>query len=196
MSRHAGAFAEVDLIDHVSQSRVWDTNPYRLTAVNISKDGITTLVYAWHEGTLLEDEHPERCLQFQGNTLTLSAPDSSPPIHFAKIAEQSTGMEEDAPYFDLLFKGCYRDQGDHRWCFTAQNISIDGKPRKARLKLDTSELPEGGSALEVENEKLFWIFKPESDGWLVQKSSWASAKDYVEIDWTKPWVRLRAERTK
>lgn len=200
---HAGTYAETGLIEKVKRTRIWNTDPYRITEIRIDNQGVVGLSYAWHEGATLHDEFPGQCLLFQGDALTIGEPAASStnsparaPAHFVRVAPELPQADQDVPYFDMLFKGCYRDQTRRRWCFTTHGIAIDGVSKSVRLQLDTSELPEGGSVLQVQNETLFWILKPKGDGWLVLRSDWASAEGYKPPDWSKPWFRLRPEAAK
>jgi hypothetical protein len=92
----------------------------------------------------------------------------------------------DAPYFDLLFKGCYLDQEGQRWCFRTNSLEVGGAARHASLQLDTTELPPGGSLLEVAGDDRMWLFAPRDTGWAVYRTTWASASDYAEPAWSRP----------
>ena len=117
------------------------------------------------------------------------------PDPLVRIANLSPTQDTDAPYFDLLFTGCFAASGTgERWCFDTNAITIAGTRRKATLKLDLSELPAGGSVLAVAGEPLFWLFVPRPDGWAVYRTTWASADDYREPDWPRPWKLLTRRR--
>lgn len=99
----------------------------------------------------------------------------------------------DAYVFNLLFKGCYKDETQKRYCLGDGRLSIDGKPRTAQLQLDSSELDIRGNNLKIEGDNLFWVFVPVEKGWHVFRSDWASAEGYAPFDLNKPWKILTRE---
>lgn len=194
LAARAGVYVTAPLIERVRQTRRWDLSqqglPNGATELRVGADGSVGIAWNWHESAVLGREIPHGCLRFDGDQVRLQPDDLSKAGPLLRIAGLAGAA--DAPYFALLFSGCYRaSRGGERWCFEPNRVVIAGRPRPATLKLDLSELPAGGSVLEVAGEDRFWLFVPRPDGWAVYRTTWASAPGYREPDWAQPWQLLK-----
>lgn len=194
MAGKAGVYVTASLVERVRQTRRWDLGqqdlPGGATELRVGVDGSVGIAWNWHESAVLGREIPHGCLVFEGDRVRLQAADLGKAGSLLRVGGPAGAA--DAPYFALLFSGCFSaSRGSERWCFEPSQVVIAGRPRKATLKLDLSELPTGGSVLEVAGEDRFWLFVPRADGWAVYRTTWASAEGYREPDWTRPWQVLK-----
>ena len=196
LAARAGVYVPTRLLAQVRTTRRWDLAlktpvPSGITEVRIGRDGRVGLSWAWHEGAVLGREIDPGCLRFDGTGLQLEQRGQPVIGPFVAVAGASRADDEDGPYFDLLFAGCYTAAGSgERWCFDTHRVTVGGKRRTARFKVDLSELPEAGSLLEVSGDDRFWLFVPRGDGWAVYRTGWVSAPGYQEPDWAHPWTVL------
>lgn len=200
LAARAGVYVPSQLLDRVRKTRRWDLGlkenlPGGITELRIGRDGHVGISWSWHEGAMLGREVGHGCLSFDGPELRLkwgSEPTTGP---FVQVADASHVDDEDGPYFDLLFTGCYTaSPGGERWCFEPHQVTVGRLRRQAQFKVDLMELPEAGSILQVAGDHLFWLFVPQGEGWAVYRTGWASAPDYREPDWAKPWQVLTRAR--
>lgn len=199
LKARAGVYVTASLPERVRLTRRWDLGQQNLpdgaVELRVGADGGVDIAWNWHEGATFGDPLKHGCLVFDGEHVRLQHSDVKLPDPLVRIATLPTARDADAPYFDLLFAGCFTASGTgERWCFDTNRITIAGTARKATLKLDLSELPTGGSVLAVAGEPLFWLFVPRPDGWAVYRTTWASADDYREPDWPRPWKLLTRRR--
>jgi hypothetical protein len=193
LASHEGVYARVDLVERVRATRRWDLGQEdagQLTELRIAADGSVLATYGWHEGERLERGAEPDCLAFSDDLATQQATTQRPATAFTKLASHVSPGQEDAPYFDLLFRGCFAEAGGERWCFRTNGVEIAGRERTAHLLLDLSELPAGGSLLQVAGEPQFWLLVPRGEGWAVHRTTWASDDGYVAPVWDKPWKVL------
>jgi hypothetical protein len=230
LARHAGVYVQASLARAVYDTHRWDLgiaalvdwtpasapvspdDPLRddldaagvmsATEIRISKRGVVTLSWRWHESAVLGQGLPHRCLVFEPDgsvrwkTAAALADGPFAQLHYVRVGNADVlGKPPDAPYFGMLFHGCHTDLHGVRWCFRANEIERERRRVRVRLKLDPSELPEGGSVLEVQGETLFWLMVPHGDGWLIYRSGWASEGPVPVPGKTVPWNVLTPDRT-
>jgi hypothetical protein len=193
LKSHSGYYVDQQLLEELRKTRLWNI-PNFLSAVHIGKNGDSVYNFSWHEASTFT-EWSEQRLIFQGQAFQFEEKEFS-PSRFIRVADQvqdSSGYVDtyDSIFFKIIFEGCFLDQSNRKWCFSKKNISINNKNSNARLVLDRAELPSEGNVVDVENEKLFWVFKPEKDGWLVLKSDYVTKGDGKPLNWKKPWIKLR-----
>lgn len=103
-------------------------------------------------------------------------------------------------YFNRIFgQVCHESEERQSWCFTDGALQIDNKRYRAELMLDTVEMPNYGSPVELEGqEKGFLVFVPFGDGWNVYKDDWVTNDGHVEIDPRRdpPWRRITPKPTR
>ncbi len=196
VAAHTGFYVDRQLLDEVRKTKFWKI-PSFLSAVNVNKDGNGLFIFSWHESSTFE-EWSEQRLIFRGDAFQFEQQDFSGST-FIRVGDaipssQSEAYSYDPIFFNIIFEGCYFDQLNRTWCFDKNQIKINTKAYQAHLVLDRSELPDGSNTVKVKSEKLFWLFKPEKDGWLVLKSDYVSGADYEPPNWTKPWMKLRLQK--
>lgn len=177
---------------------------YTATEIRISRQGMVRLSWRWHESATLGSDVPHGCLVFSadGSVRWQAYKPSVQEVatgqrHYVRVGRaEAVAQPMDAPYFAMLFQGCHTDLHGVHWCFRANEILRDRRPVKAHLKLDPSELPEGGSVLEVQGESQFWLMVPHGgDGWLIYRTGWASEGAVPVPGKTVPWNVLTPDRT-
>ncbi|MFZ6873191.1 hypothetical protein ACO0LF_14135 [Undibacterium sp. Di27W] len=152
------------------------------------KDGRIKQNLAWHEG-----DEANYCLRLQGDKVWLLGDGK-------KRAEQGPyqrlggpGQKEADLYLARLIQGCFISQEKEQWCFQDGKLSINGKPSRASLSLDLSELDLYGTPLRVEGRKLpFWYLVRRGDAWAVFEDDYASNEKRLPVDpnTSKPWRLL------
>ncbi|MBC3882668.1 hypothetical protein H8K35_14850 [Undibacterium sp. LX40W] len=195
LQAHAGYYVDTQLLEDVKKTKFWKI-PNFVSAVNIDKSGGGAFIFSWHEGSWFE-ESEEKVMVFKGDSIKFMDEKFSTST-FIKVANAADTLEDvrnyDPIFFSLIFDGCYLDQSNRQWCFSQNKIKIEAKTLEARLVLDRSELPQDGNIVDIETEKLFWIFKPEKDGWLVLKGDYVSRSGGKPLNWNKPWMKLRPKK--
>lgn len=144
--------------------------------------------YAWHEANV----SPEYCVRRSGDKLWARA-DASSPWQGPFVLLGPMNVDEASLYLKEYFVGCFTSEKHERWCLAPDSISVDGKPLKATMQLDTSEGPNYGTGFQIEGQKPpFLVFVPRASGWAVYKDDWASDESHVPVDPAKdkPWRTL------
>lgn len=163
----------------------------RFTELVINADGTVRVSTEWREAVNFGLEFPHTCFKVIQNkastVVTMAEVGMVEPHQFVKLPMAYGGP--DAPYFGLIFKGCYVDQASRRWCMGPKTVTIDGVEHDATLILNNTNLPKTGTVLKISGEKNLWVFKPTPDGFLVAKTSVGPD----EPDWSKPYAKLIAE---
>lgn len=193
LAKHEGVYVSSQFVDTVRKTRRWDQarpDGAGLTEIRISQYGRVELSAGWHEAVSLGKDAEHGCLELNGKELRLRQPQFKQAGAYEKLEGSYRGLSQDAPYFDLLFNGCFVDQDLQRWCFKTNSIEIGGQARLATLLMDASELPTGGTALQVAGSPDFWLFVPKGAGWSVYRSTWASSPTFVEPLSRPPWKVL------
>jgi hypothetical protein len=169
------------------------------TEIRVS-GGRVVLAIGWHEGGPLRaagsadaDAVARGCVAVRVRTLALHLQALGSPAApkyvgtYTYVGPVTAAI--DAPYFGLLFKGCFMADGAE-WCFGRNQVRTPSGTRHAELVLDASEAPGPGSVLRVDGEQEMWVFRPRGQGWAVFKSGWASSDGYRPPDWSRPWQVL------
>lgn len=193
LAKREGVYVSKKLVETVRKTRRWDLgqpDESGISELRISPSGVVKLSFAWHEAASLGVEFQRGCLTFDGNQVRLRQNQHNWSVVFERLGSATNLKQEDALYADLLFKGCFVDQDRLRWCFGSKTVDIAGAVRQTTLRLDQSELPTGGAVVEVAGERDFWLFVPRGTGWSVYQTTWASAENYVEPVWSRPWKVL------
>lgn len=194
LAKHAGVYASKQLLQSVRATRRWDKgspDAAGLTELRISPAGEVSLSFSWHESGSLGVDFGPGCLLFDDKEVHLRHSQFKGSQPFERVeASTATYAPLAAPYFDLLFSGCFSDGAAQRWCFRTGTVSISGKTRFATLQLDGSELPSGGSVLRIQGENDLWLFVPSAKDWRVYRTTWASSATYAEPLWARPWKIL------
>lgn len=197
MAVHTGFYVDRQLLDEVRKTKFWKI-PHFLSAVNVAKNGDGYFIFSWHEASTFEEWREQRLI-FQGSAFHFVQQELSEST-FIKVGDAMPSSHDkaysyDPIFFNTIFEGCYFDQLDRKWCFDKNQININKKTYKAYLVLDRSELPEDSNVVKVNSEKLFWLFKPVKDGWLVLKSDYVTGPNFKPLYWEKPWMKLRSQKS-
>jgi len=155
------------------------------------KDGLIKQNLAWHEG-----DEAEYCLRQQGDKIWLLGDgkhrvEQGPYQRLGALDQNEANL-----YLARIIQGCFVSEEKEQWCFQDGKLSIDGKPAKASLSRDLSELDLYGTPLRVEGRKLpFWYLIKRGESWAVFEDDYASNEKRVPIDpeTSKPWRVLRKQ---
>ncbi|MFZ6640235.1 hypothetical protein ACO0LL_10870 [Undibacterium sp. TC4M20W] len=153
------------------------------------KDGRIKQNLAWHEG-----DETAYCLRLAGDKVWLVGngkhrAEQGPYQRLGTLEQNEADL-----YLARIIQGCFVSEEKEQWCFADGKLSINGKPDKARLSLDLSELDLYGTPLRVEGRKLpFWYLVRRSDAWVVFEDDYASNEKRVPVysKTSKPWRVLR-----
>jgi hypothetical protein len=149
------------------------------------KDGRIKQNLAWHEG-----DETAYCLRVAGDKIWLVG-DGKYSAEQGPYQRLGTLEQNEADlYLARIIQGCFVSEEKEQWCFVNGKLSINGKPDKARLSLDLSELDLYGTPLRVEGRKLpFWYLVRRGDAWVVFEDDYASNEKRVPVDpkTSKPW---------
>ncbi|MFZ6708876.1 hypothetical protein [Undibacterium sp. TC9W] len=153
------------------------------------RDGLIKQNLAWHEG-----DETAYCLRVAGDRIWLVG-DGKHRAEQGPYQRLGTPEQNQADlYLARIIQGCFVSEEKEQWCFADGKLSINGKPDKARLSLDLSELDLYGTPLRVEGRKLpFWYLVRRGDAWVVFEDDYASNEKRVPVDpnTSKPWRVLR-----
>jgi hypothetical protein len=187
-----GYWSSTHFLNLVDQQGVW-TNAMEATdsqqiALSIRAGQIKQNL-AWHEG-----DESKYCLRQEGDKIWLLAdgakrPEQGPYQRMGKLDQPEANL-----YLARLIQGCFVSEKKEKWCFARGALSINGKPVKAKLELDMSELDLYGTPLHVQGRRLpFWYLVKRDDGWAVFEDDYASNEKRVPVDpkTSKPWRILR-----
>ncbi|MFZ6655749.1 hypothetical protein [Undibacterium sp. TJN19] len=187
-----GYWSTTHFLDLLDKQGVWTTaleaTDSQQIALNI-KAGRISQNLAWHEG-----DESSYCLRQEGDKIWLLANDTKKPEQGPYQRLGKLDQSEANLYLARLIQGCFVSEEKEQWCFTRGALSINGKPAKATLELDMSELDLYGTPLRVQGRKLpFWYLVKRTDGWAVFEDDYASNEKRVPVDLqkTKPWRILR-----
>ncbi|MBC3908199.1 hypothetical protein [Undibacterium umbellatum] len=155
------------------------------------KDGQIKQNLAWHEG-----DETAYCLRLQGDKIWLLGDgkrrtEQGPYQRLGRLAQKEADL-----YLARIIQGCFVGEEKEQWCFQNGRLSINGKPSKASLSLDLSELDLYGTPLRVEGRKLpFWYLFQRGETWAVFEDDYASNEKRVPVDpkTSKPWRVLRKQ---
>lgn len=149
------------------------------------RDGRIKQNLAWHEG-----DETAYCLRVAGDKIWLVG-DGKHSAEQGPYQRLGTLEQKEADlYLARIIQGCFVSEEKEQWCFVNGKLSINGKPDKARLSLDLSELDLYGTPLRVEGRKLpFWYLVRRGDAWVVFEDDYASNEKRVPVDpkTSKPW---------
>lgn len=140
---------------------------------------------AWHEG-----DETAYCLRLQGDKIWLLGDgklraDQGPYQRLGSLTQKEAEL-----YLARIIQGCFVSEEKEQWCFQDGKLSINGKPAKASLSLDLSELDLYGTPLRVEGRKLpFWYLVQRGNAWAVFEDDYASNEKRLPVDpkTSKPW---------
>lgn len=155
------------------------------------KDGRIKQNLAWHEG-----DETEYCVRQHDDKLWLLADgknrgEQGPYQRLGKLDQSEAAL-----YLARIIQGCFASEEKEQWCFQNGKLSIDGKPAKAILSRDLSELDLYGTPLYVEGRKLpFWYLVKRGETWAVFEDDYASNEKRMPVDpkTSKPWRVLRKQ---
>ncbi|MFZ6731736.1 hypothetical protein ACO0LG_07425 [Undibacterium sp. Ji42W] len=160
------------------------------------RDGRIKQNLAWHEG-----DETAYCLRVAGDKIWLVS-DGKHRAEQGPYQRLGTLDQNEADlYLARIIQGCFVSEEKEQWCFVDGKLSINGKPDKAKLSLDLSELDLSeldlyGTPLRVEGRKLpFWYLVKRGDAWAVFDDDYASNEKRVPVDpkISKPWRVLRKQ---
>lgn len=191
LTNHAGHYARKSLWDNLPEIKVWAEANQRfndwISAVDITPVGKVLGNYGWHEGGT-------PCVAFRGKELWAKDTGPTPSEWQGPFILVGAPLSGEVAYFNRLFGNkCYAGNNGENWCFGPGSIRVDTRQYKARLTLDTSEMPTYGSPVAIEGEKGFWVFVPDQNGWKVFRDTFVTEAGHKEIDPKKsqPWRILK-----
>jgi len=192
LAKHAGHYARKSLWENLPRVKVWSEANRQfndwISAVDINTDGEAFGNYGWHEGGT-------PCVAFRGKELWAKDAGLSPSAWEGPFMRVGLPFSGEAAYFNRLFGDrCYASNKAEDWCFGPGSIKVGTKSYRTQLTLDTSEMPVYGSPVSIEEEKGFWVFVPDGDGWKVFRDTFVTEEGHREIDTNRslPWRSLKA----
>lgn len=189
-----GYWSSSHFIDLLKKHGSWTTamtaTDSQKIAISISGDRIRQNL-AWHEG-----DETAYCLRLQGDKVWLlgdgkHGAEQGPYQRLGRLAHKEAEL-----YLAHIIQGCFVSEEKEQWCFQEGKLSINGKPSRANLSLDLSELDLYGTPLRVEGRKLpFWYLVKRGEAWAVFEDDYASNEKRVPVDpkTSKPWRVLRKQ---
>lgn len=172
-------FARKDVWEALPKVKNWSAvqGEYDLKAIEVTSSGEVFGSLGWHEG-------PSVCVQrrdgeFWARMLGVDDKEWSGP--FLPI-DAKDGFE--VAYFNRVFgNACYKDAEAEQWCFGDGVIRVGPQVLKAKMSLDSSEMPGYGTPVSVDSEfKGFWVFVPSQGQWNVFRDDFVSKEGHVAID--------------
>ncbi len=155
--------------------KAWSLGPARPVAVSITKDGIAA-AENWHDGAITVD-----CAYALRKEVSLEGRSE----RYVRLDDRNDGAFRMAPYFNVLFSGCYRDQKNEPWCFRPNEIQIGQTTHHGELQMDLVALPQENVVQLNQGDSLLVFRRTSGGGWTVNESEKASAQK--ELDWIQPW---------
>jgi len=178
LAKYGTHFARKDVWDRLPEARTLGEayGDYDVVAIDITQFGVIGEL-GWHEG-------PDVCVQVRDDQMWARLLDSESKAWKGPFISVDASQGVDAAYINRIFGGtCFDSKEDGHWCFKNGSIQVGANVLKAKVVMDTSEMPSYGIPVQVEGDpEKFWVFVRARDGWRVFKDEYLTRPGHVDID--------------
>ena len=191
----SGYYALVPLIEAAPKLRSW---PAILNSVESDKaglairDGQVFFNRSWHEG-----DTGGNCVRKDAQGLWVKEAEAPHAIFGPYRQLAGISERENLAYLSLFLNGCFVGSNGAHWCFSRQQVTVNGQPFAGAFELDAMEFPEYGTSFRVPGQTPpLLVFVPDSDGWAVYQDDFVSTEGRIPVvpGRTKPVLFLKTER--